>query len=165
VQVRKPEPPVEPAELGLGYLCSFIGVFADRQVRGEMRQQGFGDLRRSHGLLVQHLLRGPYSVGELAELLGVSQQAVSKTVAELTQAGYLESSRGKDARVRVVQLGERGYAAVRASRNVRQKLERRWSALLGKERYASARGALVELLDELGGSDAVRGRRVPADEG
>jgi DNA-binding MarR family transcriptional regulator len=164
VQVPAPKGSVEPSQLPFTYLASFIGIFADREVMQEMQRLGFGDLRRSHGFLVQHLLREPHSVGQLAELLGVTQQAASKTVSELRRAGYVESTRGPDARVTLVQLSERGQAAVRASRRARLKLERRLAAALGKRRFELTRSALADLLETLGGADAVRGRRVPSDE-
>jgi DNA-binding MarR family transcriptional regulator len=97
-------------------------------------------------------------------LLGVSQQAVSKTVAELTAGGYVEIDVGDDARVRLVRLSARGHASVLASRRLREKLERRLAAKLGKKRAAALRGALAELLEELGGTDAVKARRVPLSD-
>jgi DNA-binding MarR family transcriptional regulator len=160
---RKPVvQPVDPHALGISYLAQFVGNFANRQVMAEMARGGFGDLRESHGYLVQHLLRGPHSVGELAKLLGVTQQAVSKTVAELVSAGYLETRSGPDdARVRLVQLSERGNAAIRAARRSRAKVERRLAARLGEPRTRALTHALRELLEELGGLAAVAARRVP----
>ncbi|HVY29206.1 MAG TPA: MarR family transcriptional regulator [Polyangiaceae bacterium] len=126
-----------------------------------MKRAGYGDLRESHGYLVQHLLRGPHSVGQLAKLLGVSQQAVSKTVAELSRAGYLEAAVGDDARVRLVQLSRRGQAAVSATRRLRERLEASLRKRLGTHRSQQLHHSLLELLEELGGVTAVRERRVP----
>jgi len=152
---------VDPRELGLSHLASFVGAFANQSVLAEMKRAGYGDLRESHGYLVQHLLRGPHSVGQLAKLLGVSQQAVSKTVAELSAAGYLEAAEGDDARVRLVQLSRRGQAAVAATRRFRERLEARLSTRLGARRAQQLQQGLLELLEELGGLAAVRERRVP----
>jgi DNA-binding MarR family transcriptional regulator len=156
-----PAAAVDARELGLSQLAFFVGVFANRQLLGEMRRAGYTDLRESHGYLVQHLLRGPHSVGQLAKLLGVTQQAVSKTVGELTRAGYLESTAADDARVRLVQLSARGQAAVQATRRLRQRLEARLTKRLGARRAAQLRAGLLELLEELGGVSAIAGRRVP----
>lgn len=155
---------LEVSALSLSHLAGFVGIFADRQVMAELERQGFGDLRRSHGFLVQHLLRGPHSVGELAKLLGVTQQAVSKTVSELVRAGYVETALGDDARFRLVQLAERGRQAVQVSRRGRQKLERKLVSALGEARYDQTKRALVQLLEALGGASAIEGRRVPFDE-
>lgn len=146
--------------LPLTHLAQFVGLAGSRHVATAMRDAGFGDLRESHGFLIQHLLRGPHSVGELSRLLGVTQQAVSKSVAELSRAGYLEAAPSADARVRIVQLSPRGHESVLAARKLRERLERKLQKSLGA-RYALAQRALAEALTALGGVDAVRGRRVP----
>jgi DNA-binding MarR family transcriptional regulator len=158
---KKQQVSIDPGALGLSHLAQFVGAFVNRQVLGEMQRAGFGDLRESHGYLVQHLLRGPHSVGQLAKLLGVSQQAVSKTVAELTSAGYLEVVPGEDARVRLVQLSARGQASVQAARRFRERVEVRLKRRLGERRARQLHASLLELLDELGGLEQVAARRVP----
>ncbi len=152
---------IDPKRLSVTHLAHFVGVFANQQVLEKMTRAGFGDLRESHGYLIQHLLRGPHSVGQLSKLLGVSQQAVSKTVAELKRAGYLEIQSGSDARVRLVTLSVRGHQAVQASRRMRARLERRLLQSLGPRRAAAARVALLHLLQDLGATEAVTSRRVP----
>lgn len=152
--------PVPPQALALSHLAYFVGLAANRQLVAELGEAGFGDVRESHGFLIQHLLRGPHSVGELSVLLGVTQQAVSKTVAELTAAGYLESASGRDARVRLVQLSARGHACVLCSRKLRDKLERRLQKGLGERRTQQTQQALAEALELLGGAAAVKQRRV-----
>jgi DNA-binding MarR family transcriptional regulator len=163
VPPNAPAFPIDVRELAVTHLAHFVGVFANQHVMSEMTRAGFGDLRESHGFLVQHLLREPHSVGELARLMGVTQQAVSKTVAELTRSGYLETEAGgDDARVRRLRLSERGHASVLASRRIRDKLERRLADKLGAKKLTALRGALSDALQELDGTVAVKGRRVPA---
>ena len=59
--------------------------------------------------IVRSLLeRGPSTVGALAEETGVSQPAVTQTVAEMAKLGLVRSARGKDARERLVSLTPRG---------------------------------------------------------
>ena len=48
------------------------------------------EVRYSHGFLIQQLVEGPRPVGEIAENLGVTSQAVSKAVRELEALGYVE---------------------------------------------------------------------------
>lgn len=157
-------PSVDPRALGLSHLAQFVGVFVNRQVLDDMKRAGFGDLRESHGYLVQHLLRGPHSVGQLAKLLGVTQQAVSKTVGELTRAGYLEAVAGDDARVRLVRLSARGQASVAAARRFRERIEARLARRLGEREAKRTQAALLQLLEELGGLQQIAGRRVPSPE-
>ena len=159
---RAPPFAIDVRTLGALHLAQFVGVYANHRILADMKRAGFGDLRESHGYLVQHLLRGPHSVGQLSKLLGVTQQAVSKTVAELTRSGYLETLVGEeDARIRLVRLSERGHASVLAARRIRERLEKRLLAKLGAKRAAALKAALVELLQDLGGTEQVQARRVP----
>src|SRR5204863_3802125 len=97
--------PVLPAALDLGYLAQFVGAAFASAVQERLAAEGFDGLRFSHGYLVQHLVEGERTIGELAERLEVTQQAVSKTVAELEGLGYLERlADAADARVRRVRL-------------------------------------------------------------
>lgn len=130
-------------------MAHFLGVLVNQQVLAGMRRAGYTELRESHGYLVQHLLRGPHSVGQLAKLLGVTQQAVSKTVAELTRAGYLETTPGDDARLRLVRLTARGHASVSAARRFRNRLEARFKKRLGERQVQKLHAALLQLIDEL----------------
>jgi DNA-binding MarR family transcriptional regulator len=166
VQVPRRAQPftIDPRRLALTHLAYFVGTFANREVLAEMERAGYGDLREPHGYLFQHLLAEPRSVGQLSKLMGVTQQAVSKTVAELMRAGYVETAVADDARVRLVRLSEKGHASVLASRRAREKLERRLTSALGKKRAAALRTGLAELVEELGATDAVKARRVPAPE-
>jgi DNA-binding MarR family transcriptional regulator len=67
----------------------------------------------------QHLVPGPVPVSALAGALGVSQQAASKSVIELERMGYVRRQGTADRRVRVVELTDRGEAAVREARRLR----------------------------------------------
>lgn len=151
----------DPSALDLGHLALFTGyAFADR-VMTDLAAQGFGDLRFAHGFVVQHLIEAERTIGELAERMAITQQGASKAVAELEGLGYLErSSDPGDARVRRIRLSARGRAAVAATRRLRAQLERRLSSKVGQEGFAAARAVLARLLDELGGAEAVRRRRV-----
>src|ERR1700759_2619656 len=117
--------PIDLAQLELTYLAFFVGSLANTWWQDELKRSGGFQLRQSHGYLIQHLLEGPRAIGELASLLGVTQQAVSKSVAELEQAGMIESVASSDARVRRVRLTEVGERGVRSARSARRKLERR----------------------------------------
>jgi DNA-binding MarR family transcriptional regulator len=115
----------------------------------------------SHGYLFQHLVEGPVTIGELAERLGITQQAVSKTVAELTAAGYVHREPdAADGRVRRVALTGRGHAAVHDAREVRTELVDELTEKIGADRVESARRTLLAALDLAGGTAAVRNRRV-----
>ena len=151
---------IVPAELELTQLAFLVGSAANAWVLEQLNRDGFGALRQSHGYLVQHLLAGPRAVGELAGLLGVTQQAVSKSVAELEAAGMIETVPSEDARVRRVKLSRRGEESVRATRALRRKLEKRIARRSGDAALAAAKQVLAVALEEVGGTEAVNKRRV-----
>jgi DNA-binding MarR family transcriptional regulator len=156
-------PRVDPASLDLGYLALFVGHAVNEAVLASLAARGHGDLRTSHGFVFQHLVAGARTIGELAERLAVSQQAASKAVAELERLGYVErTADAGDARVRRIALSARGRAAIGAGRKARAALERRLEARCGAAAVAAARRTLAAALTELGGAEAVRGRRVIA---
>jgi DNA-binding MarR family transcriptional regulator len=146
--------------LDLGYLALFVGMRMNEQVLEELHAAGFTGLRHAHGFLFQHLLGGPRSITELAALLEVTQQAASKTVAELERLGFIEQTPSEDARVRRVRLSARGQASVDKSRAVRAELQKRFERTHGKRAVEEARKLLAQVLASLGGAEAVRARRV-----
>lgn len=154
--------PVDLIDLELTNIAFFVGSLANGWVLEELKRAGFEGVRQSHGYLIQHLLEGPRAVGELAGLLGVSQQAVSKSVAELEASGIIASVPSNDARVRRVKLSTRGERVVRLGRNLRRKLERRLERRSSPADLEATRRVLLLALDELGGADAVKQRRVRA---
>ncbi|MCP3062854.1 MarR family transcriptional regulator [Myxococcus sp. K38C18041901] len=146
--------------LDLGYLALFVGQRMNDQVLEELHAAGFTGLRHSHGYVFQHLLGGARTISELAKLLGVTQQAASKSVAELESLGYVEKTEAGDARVRQVALSARGLASVEKSRALRSALQKRFERQHGAGPVEEARTLLAGMLVSLGGEDAVRRRRV-----
>ena len=97
------------------------------------------ELRYSHGFVFQQLVEGPRAVGEVAENLGVTSQAISKAARELEALGYVERTPDPvDARVRRLALTARGRAAVESGRAIRAALNRELADALGAERRAQA---------------------------
>lgn len=143
-------------------LVSLAGAAVDDHVLQALESAGLPGLRRRHGYVVQRLLDGPRSVTALANELGVSQQAMSKTVAEMEAHGYLERRADPtDGRSRPVALSPRGREAVRQARAVRSALRRRLSARVEDADLRRTELTLRSLLDLLGLSDAVSTGRVP----
>ncbi|CAN5465683.1 MarR family transcriptional regulator [soil metagenome] len=150
---------MELADLDLGYLAQFVGARINQLVVNNVRAAGHVELRQSHGYVVQHLVEGPKYITQLAELLGVSQQAASKSVAELVELGDATSTVSADRRAREVALSAKGKAAVAQTRKIRAKLEQGLRASHRHE-LARAKHLLAAVLEELGGADEVRARKV-----
>lgn len=130
-------------------------------VRRRMAVDGFPEVRFNDGVVFQHLLTEPLSVSELAQRMGVTQQAASKTVADMHRRGLLARRRSSaDARVTLLDLTGHARAAVEAARTHRAALEAELVAEIGEPRVAETRAALTAILTRLDADQAIRQRRV-----
>jgi len=146
---------LDPADFDLLTLAALAGEAANRHLLTRLHDAGYTGIRISHGYVIQRLVDDEPTVGELAEQLGITQQAVSKTVVELESLGYVQRRvDAADSRARRVALSERGRAALAQARADRQDLERQISGDL-----RPAKQALVQLLDISGELPAVTERR------
>jgi DNA-binding MarR family transcriptional regulator len=147
----------------LASLLTILGDAVSNEVIGALEGTG---LRRRHGYLIQRLLVAPTTATEMATELGISQQAVSKTVKELVSLGHVEMTTDPvDSRRRPARLTHRGLAAVSRARSARQLLEERIRGVLGGDRFDALFVDLQQVLDVLGLSDEVNRRAVPPPAG
>ena len=149
-------------EIDLVTAVQLAGLALTTETLRRLRAAGHPDLRTSHGYLIQHVIEGPRPVGEIAARMGVTQQAVSKSVGELVRLGYLERDPAvDDARVRLIGLSDHGRAAVAATRRIRVEVEAELAATLGADRAAALHDAALAAVEWAGGGDSMRSRRVP----
>jgi len=151
---------VHLARLDIAYLGFFLGLRVNELVLEKGAAAGFRVMRESHGYVVQHLIESERSITELARRMNVSQQAASKSIAELVKHGVVESRPSTDRRARRVRLSKRGWDAVRLSRRARQAIEARLQRTVGDKSYDDARATLIACLEALGGLSRVRSRRI-----
>jgi DNA-binding MarR family transcriptional regulator len=100
-----------------------------------LRTRGFTDLRDADWNLLRYLQhRGGATVTEIARLFGVTKQAASQHVASFVDRGYGTRSRSADdARVRAVELTDRGRAAHSAAIDIAGEIEAELVGQLGPE--------------------------------
>ena len=147
------------ADLSLASL--FAGWAMADEIQRRIAAAGFEDARFNDGVVFQHLVEGPLTIGALAERLGVTQQAASKSVADLERRGYVERQPDPDdARARRVALTARGEAAIEAGRRHRAAIEAELAERIGPRRVEGARRLLLDVISGLGADTAVRSRRV-----
>ena len=151
---------VDPtADIGLLSLAVAGGVTA--RMREQLATAGFDDVRDSLGYVVQGLLAGDTTVTALAARLGVSPQAVSKSVTELERAGYVRRGHDPDdGRARPLRLTARGNALVDASRRARQAVARDLGKWLGTRDQAELVRLLHHAAEHFGGLEALTTRRL-----
>jgi DNA-binding MarR family transcriptional regulator len=153
----------EPADADLSLASLFAGWALAGEVQRRLDADGHADLRFADGFVFQHLIPGPLPVTALARRLGVSQQAASKSVADLERRGYVaRTSDPADARARLVALTPRAQDAIEGGRRHRAALASELAERLGPRRVEAARRVLVDVVSELGGEPAVRSRMVRA---
>jgi DNA-binding MarR family transcriptional regulator len=127
----------------------------------ERLKAGHPDVRYAHGFLIQQLVEGPRPIGEIAENLGVTSQAVSKSVRELEAIGYVERwSDAADGRVRRVALTDKGRDVLEAGRAARAALNSELAEALGAERLQAAARTLKAALAARGALERVNTRRL-----
>jgi DNA-binding MarR family transcriptional regulator len=154
-------PDFDPAAADLVLAAAFADWALTDELQRRLAADGFADARVADGVVYQHLVEAPRSIGALAERLGVSQQAASKAVADLERRGYvLRRPDPADARSRLVALTTRGEDLIAAGRRHRAAITEELAARLGPRRLESARRLLLEVAGALGATDAVRRRRV-----
>ena|SRR5438105_2867977 len=134
---------------------------ASEDVLAFTADQGFPELRHSHGYVFQHLMHGPISINALAERLGMTPQGASKAIIELEGMGFVRRVRvAADARTRLVELTERGQEAIDASRAARAELNRRYRKLIGKKAHRQLMVAMRELAVKSGSLEKMSGRKM-----
>jgi DNA-binding MarR family transcriptional regulator len=152
-------PELDPDELDLPTLAALAGSAANQHLLQRLRDQGYTGVRTSHGYVIQNLIEESPTVGELADRLGVTQQAASKTVVEMEALGLVTRVPDPgDSRVRRVTLAAQGQALLAAGRAARSELEQAVEAEVGD--LVAAKRALVSLLAQTGQMAAVLRRRV-----
>ncbi|WP_460652859.1 MarR family winged helix-turn-helix transcriptional regulator [Kribbella endophytica] len=151
----------DPAAADLSLASLFAGWALADELQAELAADGFDDSRFADGVVFQHLVGGPVTISALAERLGVTQQAASKSVADLEKRGYVaREADPDDARARQVVLTQRGQAVIASARRHRAGVERKLRQALGADRVEAARGLLLDVIEHLGASPALRTRTV-----
>ena len=143
------------------------GLLGRRQIRHhvEIAPDNFLDidsgLRHGHGYLIQRLVVAPATATAIAAELGVTQQAVSKSVKELIALGLVEFVPDPpDRRTRPVRLTATGWQAVHVSRTTRLEIDQRIRTALGDHNFECTLAALSTAIDALGLTERVRRRAV-----
>ena len=102
-------------------------------------EEGFSDLTPSLLGIFAHLAEAePMSVSSLANLLGISRQAMHKSVNILVKLGYVTLEvRPSNRKEKIVILTDRGEKLVAFSLKIIAKTEQKMSDFLGREAYKS----------------------------
>jgi DNA-binding MarR family transcriptional regulator len=151
----------DPADADLSLASLFAGWALADELQRRLATDGFAEARFGDGVIFQHLITSPVTISTLAERLGVTQQAASKSVVDLEKRDYVSREPDPvDARARLVVLTARGEAVIAAARKHRAALDAELRKSLGADRIESARLLLVDVLQQLNATPALRSRQV-----
>jgi DNA-binding MarR family transcriptional regulator len=113
----------------------------------EIRTTGFPEVTRAQFELIRWPGIDGLRPSEVAQLAGLSKQAVNDLLGELERGGYVERhSHPRDGRARVVRLTERGTELQRTAHEISRSLEDAWAARVGSERFAALRATLEDMV-------------------
>ncbi|GAA1683401.1 MarR family transcriptional regulator [Kribbella yunnanensis] len=151
----------DPAAADLSLASLFTGWALADELQRRLSADGFADSRFADGVVFQHLVSGPVTITTLADRLGVTQQAASKTVADLESRGYLTRAPAPtDARAKQVTFTPRGKAVIAAARKHRAAIDTELRKALGNNQVEAARQLLVDALTHLNATPALRTRTI-----
>jgi DNA-binding MarR family transcriptional regulator len=123
-----------------------------------LAEAGMPDLSLSLGTNVLRHLHSSNAVrvGALAEMAGVTKQAISQQVAHLQNRGYvLVEADPEDNRAKRVRLTEKGLRSQRVARSIFAALEKNWEERFGTAQVKDLRAALERILAESDDTDVV----------
>ncbi|HET8709799.1 MAG TPA: MarR family winged helix-turn-helix transcriptional regulator [Spongiibacteraceae bacterium] len=124
---------MKPAlSLHLGQLLHSLSAAFELRTLEKCRERGHRKFRCSHSAVIAHLDSAGLCLGELAERIGISQQATGKLVRDLERAGYLEShTDAHDKRSRIIQLTPAGAVLQADIKEVLLEVRSEFEAILG----------------------------------
>lgn len=112
-----------------------------------LRRAGWADVRPAYGYVLLAARDRPTTTTELAKVLGVSKQAVSKLLDAMDAGGYVErESSDADGRVKTVVLAERGRRLLAAVEAIYADLESEWAHVIGRDCVEQLRAWLTEVV-------------------
>ncbi|MGI8805424.1 MAG: MarR family winged helix-turn-helix transcriptional regulator [Thermoleophilaceae bacterium] len=134
---RRPLPP----------LLGEVKEIAIDELHRRLAEEGFDQIRPSHGCVFRFVERGGSRLTDLAARSGFTKQAVGEVADHLESLGYVERAPDPgDRRAKLIGLTDRGADAQAAAMRIFADIERRWAERYGDERIAALREMLEEIV-------------------
>lgn len=124
-----------------------LGLVLEQARESVLKDSSLG-LRPSQLRVLDMVPERGVTVSDLADLVGMTKQAIGQFVAPLVEGGYLTVEvHREDRRVRVVRRTDRGEGACHLLARILDDLESRWASRIGAAKYQEFRAMLDELAD------------------
>jgi DNA-binding MarR family transcriptional regulator len=130
----------------LGLLCYIAYRAMEVRVLEAVAAAGFDDITQAQARVFARIGPKGTRVTDLAEQGRITKQTAGFLVDQLERAGYVRRVPDPaDARARLVQIAERGEAAVAVARVAEAEVEAEWTQHLGRQAAGQLRRALTRL--------------------
>jgi len=115
----------------------------------ELASRGYPDFKPAHEFALRAIIAGADSASDLGRRTAVSKQAAAKTIAVLTERGYVVSEPDPgDARRKRLQVTERGFDAMAQGEAILDSVRRNWEKKIGHAEVAKLEAHLTELVGD-----------------
>ncbi|TMR91117.1 winged helix-turn-helix transcriptional regulator [Nonomuraea basaltis] len=112
-----------------------------------LADEGFEGIRYVHGSVFRFIDAEGSRLTTLAELSGLTKQAIGELVGELEDHGYVERvADASDRRAKIIRLTDQGKMAQVTAARILRDIEQRWSRHLGGDQVTLLRRALEEVI-------------------
>src|SRR3954449_12538087 len=138
-------------EPDLGILVALAYQEFVSELHADLAERGFDDLARSDGYVFRALDAEPLTTSALAERLGISKQGAGQLVEDMTRRGYVASRPApSDGRARLLELSDRGRAALAAAREFHRRYETQLARRHGRAHVDDLRAMLTAMAPTYG---------------
>lgn len=118
----------------LGQLLFDLASDFQRRTLAKCKARGHGKIRGAHAAILEHMNTAGLNLTELAQRIGISQQATGKLIRDLERHGYAHSQiDSRDKRSRVIRLSERGVSLTSDIAEILEEIRREYREVLGAE--------------------------------
>jgi DNA-binding MarR family transcriptional regulator len=136
-------------ERPIGLLLSNLAAVYERAfLLGVTADASFASITAADHAILRCVAQRSATSTEIARTLGISKQAIGKTVNALERRGYVVRSRSAvDLRAQVISMTDQGRLLIERSIRVAESLEARTQAVLGAQDLALLKALLVRTQD------------------
>ena len=139
------------AEPDIGILLALAYQEFVNLLHVDLGARGYDDLARSDGYVFRALDTEALTTSALADRLGISKQGAGQLVDDMTRRGYLRSRPDpSDRRARLLELSDRGQAALAAARDFHRRYEQRLARRHGRAHVDDLRAMLTAMAPTYG---------------
>ena len=115
----------------------------------ELASRGYPDFKPAHEFALRAIVAGADSASDLGRRTAVTKQAAAKTIAVLTERGYVVSAPDPgDARRKRLQVTERGFDAMAQGEAILDRVRGEWEKKIGQAEVAKLQAQLATLVGD-----------------